>query len=57
MGDGLEKKLDGKSAEKPQIVGLALPPLGIAPIIENSRIHDINRTAYASVAIYGSVNR
>jgi hypothetical protein len=25
--------------------------------IENSRIHDINRTAYASVAIYGNVNR
>jgi rubrerythrin len=26
-------------------------------IIENSRIHDINRTAYASVAIYGNVNK
>jgi hypothetical protein len=25
-------------------------------IIENSRIHDINRTAYASVAIYGNVD-
>jgi hypothetical protein len=25
--------------------------------IENSRIHDINRTAYASVAIYGNVNK
>jgi hypothetical protein len=26
-------------------------------IIENSGIHDINRTAYASVAIYGNVNK
>jgi toxin YhaV len=28
-----------------------------ARTIENSRIHDINRTAYASVAIYGNVNK
>jgi uncharacterized protein len=35
---------------------LAVAPAQATPAIENSRIHDINRTAYASVAIYGNVN-
>jgi hypothetical protein len=26
-------------------------------LVENPRIHDINRAAYASVAIYGNVNK